>query len=154
MSSTKSDTTSSKKALFSSSVSFALPDCHTDEVSTPGSLLCSRHERTSSVDRDACRSENRLICTPNSSLRMEAPDDNSLMLLPLSQTMRETLNALAISTSNQLEIEWDELGCSPEERADQLTDLLSGFRRLCEEKINSERMVKKNFAHSHSKFFL
>lgn len=117
-------------------------------MSTPSSLLNSRHDMTISTEKkpESRRSTNtHVISTPNSSLRMETPNDNSLMLLPPSQTIRESLNALAISTSNQLETVWDELGCSPEERADQLTDLLSGFRRLCEEKISSEKIVVKGY---------
>jgi len=143
-SSSKKEALESNKTLFSSAVSFALA---TDDVSTPSSLLNSRYDQTISAEKpESNRSANTdVISTPNSSLHMETPNDNSLMLLPPSQTIRESLNALAISTSNQLETVWDELGCNPEERADQLTDLLSGFRRLCEEKISSEKLVVRNY---------
>jgi len=143
MSSSKKETSASKKALFSSSVSFALPD----DVSTPSSLLCSRHDQTVSVERrESGRSLNsHAISTPNSSLRIEMPDHNSLMLLPPSQTMKETLVALSISTSTQLQTVWDLIGYSPEERADQLTELFSGFQRLSEEKISLETLVAKNY---------
>jgi protein regulator of cytokinesis 1 len=81
------------------------------------------------------------LSPPNRSIQ----DDNSLLLLPPSQTISESLNALALSTSEELEKVWDEVGCSPEDRADQLTDLLSGFRKLCEEKIEAERMTAQYY---------
>lgn len=146
MSSSKKETSASKKALFSSSsVSFAMRD----DALTPSSHSSRHRNQTISTEkRESTRSaHSHVISTPNSnsSIRMETPDGKSLMLLPPSQTIRESLNALAISTSSQLENVWDELGCNPEERADQLTDLLSGFRRLCEEKITSEKLVVKNY---------
>ena len=72
-------------------------------------------------------------------------NDNSIMLLPPSQTIAESLSALAHSTSQQLETVWDKIGLSPEERADQLTDLLSTFREACENKVAAEQEVMDNY---------
>jgi protein regulator of cytokinesis 1 len=71
--------------------------------------------------------------------------DDSLMLLPASQTITESLTGLALSTSRELEQVWDKIGLSPEERADQLTDLLSTFRKACDEKVASEHEVAENY---------
>jgi len=65
--------------------------------------------------------------------------------LPPSQTISESLSALAHSTSKELEEIWDEIGLSPEERADQLTDLLSAFRKSCQDKVTAEREVAENY---------
>jgi len=73
------------------------------------------------------------------------PNDNSMMLVPPSQTISESLTGLAHSTSKELEEVWDLIGLSPEERADQLTDLLSSFRSVCENKISAEREVADNY---------
>jgi protein regulator of cytokinesis 1 len=73
------------------------------------------------------------------------PCDNSQFLLNPSQTINVSLTALATSTTNELGRVWDELGLSPEDRADQLTDLVSSFEQLCTGKIESEKMVASNY---------
>lgn len=65
--------------------------------------------------------------------------------MPPSQTISESLTALASTTAAQLEEVWDEVGYNPDERASQLSDLLSAFRNLCEEKIAEERGVAETF---------
>mmetsp|Transcript_21665 Transcript_21665/g.32929 ORF Transcript_21665/g.32929 Transcript_21665/m.32929 type:complete len:775 (+) Transcript_21665:150-2474(+) len=96
------------------------------------------------------RHQRALLATP-AALKMTISDtnasheDHSLMLLPPSQTISESLTALAHSTSRELEVVWDEIGLSPEERADQLTDLLLAFRSACEQKVKSEREVCENY---------
>lgn len=141
MSSSKKDTPTSRA---SPTVSFVLPDLPL----TPASLLTnyssSRRQtaRSTLLKSASSRVRNNGEFTPNVA---DTPCDNSLILLPPSQTINESLSALAISTSKQLEEVWDELGLSPEERADQLTDLLSSFRQLCQEKIESEQLVASNY---------
>jgi protein regulator of cytokinesis 1 len=81
----------------------------------------------------------------SASIDAHAVADNSLMILPPSQTISESLTALAHSTSKELERIWDEIGLSPDERADQLTDLLSSFRKACDDKVTSEREVAENY---------
>lgn len=66
-------------------------------------------------------------------------------LLSPSRTITETLATLAASTGNQLEEVWDEVGYSPEDRAQQLSDLLVKFQDLCAEKIAEERNVAETF---------
>jgi len=83
--------------------------------------------------------------TPDPDANNNSDNDDSLMLLPPSQTITESLTGLALSTSKQLEQVWDEIGLSPEERADQLTDLLSTFRKACEEKVAAEHEVAENY---------
>jgi len=156
MSSSKRDTPSSKT---SPSVSFVLPI--PDLPMTPYSLLSHTSSRRQTARSTLLKSaaSSRMRNTNTNSVNnnettpsgMDVPagsggaGDNSLMFLPPSQTINESLSALAISTSKQLEEVWDELGLSPEERADQLTDLLSSFRRLCQEKIESEQLVASNY---------
>ncbi len=153
MSSSKKGTPTSRA---SPAVSFVLPDLPL----TPASLLSNASSRRQtarstivravrdrnatphSTKHDNINSDNNM-CTPKTA---DGPSsENSMILLPPSQTINDSLSALAISTSKQLEEVWDELGFSPEERADQLTDLLSSFRQLCEEKIESERLVASNY---------
>lgn len=87
------------------------------------------------------------MATPKSPLPNDTDNDNSIMLLPPSQTISESLTGLAHSTSRELEEVWDVIGLSPEERADQLTDLLSTFRAACENKVAAEREVADNYRH-------
>lgn len=72
-------------------------------------------------------------------------DHENIMILPPSQTITESLTALAYTTSRELEVTWDEIGLTQEERADQLTDLLSTFHAVCQQKIDSERQVAENY---------
>jgi len=53
--------------------------------------------------------------------------DGSMVVLTLSpsRTITDSLAALSQTTGQQLEEIWDEVGYSPEERAAQLSDLLS-----------------------------
>ena len=131
----------------SPAVSFALPDF----PHTPSSILSSvsggsgsRHRSTIlNSKRDSNIRKNRsLMATPKI---IDTPNDNSIMILPPSQTISESLTGLAHSTSKELEEVWDLIGLSPEERADQLTDLLSTFRSACEHKIVAEREVAENY---------
>lgn len=71
--------------------------------------------------------------------------DASLMLVPSSQTIHDTLSALAQNTAQQLEDVWDEIGLSLEERGDQLADLLSAFQEACEAKVTNEMQVLENY---------
>lgn len=71
--------------------------------------------------------------------------DASLMLVPSSQTIHDTLSALAQNTAQQLEDVWDEIGLSLEERGDQLADLLSAFQEACEAKVTNEMEVLENY---------
>jgi len=89
------------------------------------------------------QNHNTMEMTPNENAN--STRDNSLVLLPPSQTITESLTGLALSTSRELEQVWDEIGLSPEERADQLTDLLSTFRKSCDEKVASEHEVAENY---------
>ena len=168
MSNSKKDTSSASKLdnIFSPAVSFGLLDLpHTpcSAISNASGSTVQQHRSTilgshrRNVERIRSNSSLRTpnanvsststnnvygnILSPNRSMQ----DDNSLLLLPPSQTISESLNALALSTSEELEKVWDEVGCSPEDRADQLTDLLSGFRKLCEEKIEAERMTAQYY---------
>eukprot|EP00980_Cylindrotheca_fusiformis_P030192 scaffold24531_cov122-Cylindrotheca_fusiformis.AAC.1 len=68
-----------------------------------------------------------------------------LVLLSPSRTITESLNVLASSTAQQLEVIWDEVGYNPQERASQLSDLLVRFRDQCEQKISEEHGVAETF---------
>jgi len=69
----------------------------------------------------------------------------SMMLVPASQTISESLQSLADATATQLEEVWDEVGYSPDERAAQLSDLILSFRRICDDKVAEERGVAVTF---------
>ena len=122
----------------SPAVSFVLPDL----PHTPSNILSSDSRARSTLLNSNIRTNRSLHCTPK---HIDTTDDNSLMLLPPSQTISESLSALAHSTSKELEEIWDEIGLSPEERADQLTDLLSAFRKSCQDKVTAEREVAENY---------
>ena len=70
---------------------------------------------------------------------------SDLMLYPASQTIGDSLTALASSTASQLEDIWDEVGYTPEERAGQIAELLNDMRRRCDEKISEEQGVAEQF---------
>ena len=65
--------------------------------------------------------------------------------MPPLQTIRDSLTILASNTATELEDVWDEVGYTPEERASQLSDLLTAFRNLCEDKVAEERGVAEQF---------
>eukprot|EP00978_Attheya_sp_CCMP212_P007575 scaffold17482_cov52-Attheya_sp.AAC.11 len=69
------------------------------------------------------------------------PSGKSIILMEPSQTITDSLTELATSTASQLDFIWDEIGCTPDERASQISVLLGDFRRLCEEKIAQEKGV-------------
>lgn len=161
MSSRKTTPSTSSKA--SPVVSFVLPDLpHTPLSIFSGSgrttiLNSKRDQRESNI-----RSNRNLHSTPNTTMTPEGKSlnfvdenstsidahavvDHSLMILPPSQTISESLTALAHSTSKELERIWDEIGLNPDERADELTDLLSTFRKACDDKVTSEREVAENY---------
>jgi len=154
MSSSKRDT-GTPNSRASPSVSFCLPELPL----TPSSLLVTPygdgiHQSGSSrtggtVKNNRHRTSRSTILknsNPTNNTTANTPgNEDSMILLPPSQTISESLSALAISTAAQLEEVWDELGFSPEERADQLTDLLAGFRKLCQDKIESELLVATNY---------
>ena len=161
---------SSRKGTPSNGVSFALPDLPETPSSVfsgdrrPTILNSKRDKRDSNIrsNRALHRTPNHnhnapinidpyidpymsMNMTPDPDTNNNSDNDNSLMLLPPSQTITESLTGLALSTSKQLEQVWDEIGLSPEERADQLTDLLSTFRKACEEKVAAEHEVAENY---------
>lgn len=43
---------------------------------------------------------------------------------------------LAKQTTSRLEILWDEVGYTPEEKRRQMQGLIDGFQTLCENKVN------------------
>lgn len=45
------------------------------------------------------------------------------------------LVGLATQTTSRLEILWDEVGYSPDEKRRQMEGLINGFRTLCENKV-------------------
>lgn len=47
------------------------------------------------------------------------------------------LVALVTQTTSRLEILWDEVGYSSDEKCRQMQGLLDGFRTLCENKVSS-----------------
>ena len=144
----------------SPTVSFVLPD---GMPLTPASLLSTA---SSTTRRQTARStllkatreratfysgnNNNTVHNDHSSSLLNTPkdvdkSDNSITLLPKSQTISESLCALAITTSKQLEKVWDEIGYTQEERAVELTELLSNFQRLCQDKIEKEQMDASHF---------
>lgn len=154
----------------SPSVSFTVPDT----PYTPTSVLSmnSSHRYISANSKresNVRSSRNMLLSTPKPrqpfdnihsdcndneeerNLPMTAPGvsdeitDASLMLVSSSQTIHDTLSALAQNTAQQLEDVWDEIGLSLEERGDQLADLLSAFQEACEAKVNNEMEVLENY---------
>lgn len=162
MSSRKTTPSTSSKA--SPLVSFVLPDLpHTPSSIFSGSSRTTILNSKRADQRESNIRSNRILhSTPNAmmtpegkslnfidensaSIEAHASTDNNLMILPPSQTISESLTALAHSTSKELERIWDEIGLSPDERADQLTDLLSTFRKACEDKVTSEREVAENY---------
>lgn len=150
------ETPSSSRA--SPAVSFVLSDMQL----TPASLLSttSSSNRRQTARRTLLKAtrerhntgkqsqRNSILNTPKENDNQNSTTttaDNSMILLPPSQTISESLSALAISTSKELELVWDEIGFSPEERADELTNLLASFKQICQEKIESEKMVAQNY---------
>ena len=141
MSSFYSSTSSGKKhTSFSPTVSFIMSEDNSNPP-TPSSLH-SKNGLRSSLSRR----------TPNSSTKSNNPSSSSvsehvtprnLLLLPMSQTMNESLTALVVSTSEQLEEIWNEVGYHPDDRASQLQVLLMEFQKLCEKKITEENKVKE-----------
>jgi len=136
----------SKTPSSSTKVSFFLPDDNEkysliSNFSLTGSLTpsslgnMSRHS-SSSVKSDSLKNRDG---TP------QKVNNEDLLLIPPSQTIGQSLTALASTTAIQLEHVWDEVGYNSEERASQLTDLLSEFGRLCEEKVAYERGVAETF---------
>jgi Ase1/PRC1/MAP65 family protein len=79
------------------------------------------------------------ILTPNRS------GGSMIMLLSPARTIAESLTTLATSTGQQLEMVWDQVGYSPEDRASQISDLLTKFHDICEQKIAEERGVAETF---------
>uniref|UniRef100_A0A7S4JHN0 Uncharacterized protein n=1 Tax=Odontella aurita TaxID=265563 RepID=A0A7S4JHN0_9STRA len=130
MASSKKSTSSSKTA-----VSFLLSPVPTGSSSQPYGTTKSDARSVSSTTS---------AFTPRK-LDISTATPTSMMLMPPSQTISESLTALAATTASQLEEVWDEVGYNPDERASQLSDLLSAFRNLCEEKIAEERGVAETF---------
>jgi len=85
-------------------------------------------------------------------LQMNTPQETSLLLLPPSQSILESLTSLTNSTTTQLTNIWDVLGCSPEERADQLTQLLSNLKGVCQETVSQEQKVVKKYQQTITKY--
>lgn len=71
--------------------------------------------------------------------------EDSFLLQPHSQTISESLLAMTDSASRELEKIWDQVGLTPEERAQELTDLLQQLHQTCQLKVEHESMVRDNF---------
>ena len=141
MSSFYSSTSSGKKhTSFSPTVSFIMPEENSNPP-TPSSLHSKNGVRSSQsrmTPNSATKSNNS-----SSSSVSEHVTPRNLLLLPMSQTMNESLTALVVSTSEQLEEIWNEVGYHPDDRASQLQVLLMEFQKLCEKKIAEENRVKE-----------
>ena len=72
-------------------------------------------------------------------------DTSSMMLHPPSEVIGESVTAIATSTASELEQIWDEVGYTPEERAAQISELLTVLQRICEDKVTEERDVAAQF---------
>jgi len=83
--------------------------------------------------------------TPNSSALSSV---NDISYFPPSQTISESLITLASTTASKLEEVWEEVGYTPEERANQIAELLSDFRRLCDEKVTEEKNIAERYRQS------
>jgi len=107
-------------------------------VSEDESLLYRESMAATSVPAATVDAPIRDLTTPNDS-------NTSVFVLTPSRTITETLTSLANQTGSQLEEVWDEVGYSPEDRASQLSDLLSKIQTLCEQKIAEETGVAETF---------
>ena len=83
--------------------------------------------------------------TPNSPATSSV---NELTIFPPSQTISESLINLASTTASKLDEIWEEVGYTPEERANQIAELLSEFRRLCEGKVTEEKNIAEQYRQS------
>ncbi|KAL7533014.1 hypothetical protein ACHAXR_004994, partial [Thalassiosira sp. AJA248-18] len=108
----------------------------------------SHHHTTTHTPRSQQKQHHHLVRTPGSTtstiLNNATPSTSQLLHRP-SLAMRESLAHLATTTSHALEEIWDDVGVSPDERANQLADLVERISDLCESKVRDEDLVRMQF---------
>ena len=93
------------------------------------------------------RNIRKLNMTPGTQLESHTNTnlEDSFLIQPHSQTISESLVAMTDSASLELEKIWDQVGLTPEERAQELTDLLQQLQQTCQLKVEHESMIRDNF---------
>ena len=81
----------------------------------------------------------------NISSANKTPTSNELILYPPSKTIGDSMKSLASTTVSQLELVWDEVGYTPEERAAQIAEFLTNLKKLCKDKVAEEQGVAEQF---------
>jgi len=113
---------------------------------TPSSFSTSSKRNEGNSD-DVDKNEGKISSLTPNTLSSNSPS-HELRLFPPSQTISESIISLASSTATKLEKVWDEVGYTPEERANQIAELLAEFRRLCDHKVKEEKNIAEKYRQS------